>query len=129
MRKILVIIFSSFIFSGLTSVLAQSVASIKADRENFIWGEGSATTLDKAKKVALDMLVNQISGQVESKYDQTIKEENNVTKGGGSFSEKVFFKERFLSLLYSDLTEYKQYLKLIYLSSVFFSLNFVAHWG
>ena len=89
MKKILVIIFSSLLFSGLTSVSAQSVASIKADRGTFVWGEGSAATLDKAKKVALEMLVNQISVQVESKYVQTIKEESNATKGGGSFSEKV----------------------------------------
>jgi hypothetical protein len=70
-------------------ISAQSVASVKAERETYIWGEGSATTLDKAKKNALDMLVNQISVQVESKYEQSIKEEGNAKQGGSSFSEKV----------------------------------------
>ena len=127
--KIKLLFLCLFEFVFFYSSFSQSVEEVKNDRKIYIWGEGSAATIERARKSALDMLVNQISVQVESKYEQTIKEESNATNGGGSFSEKVFFKERFLSLLYSDLTEYKQYLKLIYLSSVFFSLNFVAHWG
>ena len=86
MKKILVAVFILIKFIPLN---AQTIDFIKANRQTYIWGEGTATTLDKAKKVALDMLVNQISVQVESKYEQTIKEENNATKSAGSFSEKV----------------------------------------
>ena len=86
MKKSILILLLTNVF-GFT--IGQSVSTIKSDRDNYIWGEGTGTTLDKAKKVALDMLVNQISVQVESKYEQTIKEESNAKQNDGSFSEKV----------------------------------------
>jgi len=72
-----------------SSVFSQSIEDVKANRGIYLWGEGSAPTLDKARKTALDMLVNQISVQVESNYQQTITQENKANSTGGSFSEKV----------------------------------------
>ena len=71
------------------SVFSQSIEEVKSNRQVYIWGEGNGITLEKARKAALDMLVNQISVQVESSYQQTISQENKANAQAGSFSEKV----------------------------------------
>jgi len=72
------------------SVYCQSIEEVKNDRKIYIWGEGSATTFERARKTALDMLVNQISVQVESSYQQSINQENRSdSKDHNTFSEKV----------------------------------------
>lgn len=68
---------------------SQSIDEVKVESKMYIWGEGSASTLDKARKNALDMLVNQISVQVESNYQQTINQENKGNSSIGTYSEKV----------------------------------------
>ncbi|MEI7501267.1 MAG: hypothetical protein WCK84_12580, partial [Bacteroidota bacterium] len=65
---------------------AQSVDQIKADRAGYIWGEGSGTTINKADQVALDMLITQISVEVESKFD-LLKEEVKAA-GKSDFKEE-----------------------------------------
>lgn len=84
-RTILIVFLT--VFSN--AVFSQSIDEVKNNRTTYIWGDGGAATLDKARKLALDMLVNQISVQVESNYQQTISQEIKATSGGGSFSEKV----------------------------------------
>lgn len=48
---------------------SQSIESIKADRNTYLWGEGNGVTLDEADKNALSMLINQISVSIESKFE------------------------------------------------------------
>lgn len=48
--------------------LAQTVEQIKANREVYLYGEGSATTLQKADAYALQLLIGQISTSIESKF-------------------------------------------------------------
>ncbi len=79
-------------------VNAQNIDQIKNDRQNYIWGEGTGTTLDRADQNALGMLINQISTQVESSFS-LLKEE--VSNSDGSD-----FKETFNSVIktYSSAT-------------------------
>ncbi len=79
------IIFMLFFLIALTSG-AQSVDQIKADRAGFIWGEGSGTTINKADQIALEMLITQISVEVESKFD-LLKEEVKAA-GKSDFKEE-----------------------------------------
>ncbi len=60
---------------------SQSIEQIKADRQNYIWGEGSGMTLQSADQDALAMIISQISVQVESSYS-LLQEE--VVQGGRS---------------------------------------------
>jgi len=69
------------------NVLAQTIEQIKADRQNYIWGEGTGITLNSADQDALGMLSNQISVQVESRYDLLRQE---VTNSGKQTFEEVF---------------------------------------
>lgn len=70
------LIFQNIIFS-------QSVDQVKADHENYYWGEGSGSTIKKADDEALSMLINQISTQVESSFE-LLKQES-----GNEYSEKA----------------------------------------
>jgi len=66
----------------ITPAYSQSIEEIKADRENYIWGEGSGISLKKADQEALSMLISQISTHVESSFS-LLKEElknNGVSK-------------------------------------------------
>ncbi len=69
-------------------VSAQTIEQIKADRQNYIWGEGTGTTLNRADQEALGMLINQISTQVESRFT-LLKEE---ARAGGKESFQETFK-------------------------------------
>lgn len=66
-------------------VAGQTIEQIKADRQGYIWGEGSGTTLNRADQDALGMLINQISAQVESRF--TLLREEVSGSGRGSFQE------------------------------------------
>ena len=57
-----------FLLTGL-SCYSQSVDEIKAQRDKYLWGEGSGTTLKKADQEALSMLISQISTHVESSFN------------------------------------------------------------
>jgi hypothetical protein len=83
------LILGIFIIGSIGSLFSQSVEEVRNNQKMYIWGDGMAPTLDKARKLALDMLVNQISVQVESNYQQTIEQENEAKSGRVSFSEKV----------------------------------------
>jgi len=63
-------------------VSAQSIKQIKADRNTYIWGEGSGTTLKKANSDALAMIIGQISTEVESSFTllKTEETENDESK-------------------------------------------------
>lgn len=67
------------------TINAQTIDQIKADRQTYIWGEGSGTTLNRADQDALGMLINQISTQVESKF--TLLQEEVRNSGKESFQE------------------------------------------
>jgi hypothetical protein len=70
-----------FIFSFQLSALAISIEEIKADRENYIWGEGSGETLKAADQTALADIIGQISVQVENSFSQLSTETNrNVSQ-------------------------------------------------
>ena len=69
------LLFAPFAMSG------QSVEQIKADRQTYLWGEGAGTTINKADQQALEMLISQISVEVESKFS-LLKEE--LVKSGKS---------------------------------------------
>lgn len=95
MKPILLFIFSFLIYN---ITYAQSIDQIKADRANYIWGEGTGTTLNKADQEALQQIVSQISAQVESKFT-ILKDE--VTKAGKSnFAEEA----RLMMTTYSNAT-------------------------
>ncbi len=87
---------TTFLISSFS--FAQSVDQIKADRQTYIWGEGSGATLNRADQEALQQIVTQISAQVESKFT-ILKDE--VTKAGKSdFSEEA----RLMMSTYSNAT-------------------------
>ena len=67
------------------NINAQTIDQIKADRQKYIWGEGSGTTLNRADQDALGMLINQISTQVESQF--TLLQEEVRSSGKDSFQE------------------------------------------
>ncbi|MGM0498492.1 MAG: LPP20 family lipoprotein, partial [Bacteroidota bacterium] len=79
------LLIGAFIFSE-----AQTVDQIKTDRENYLWGEGSGTTLKKADNEALQMLISQISVEVESEFEHFVKEEESTEEDDDyKFEEKV----------------------------------------
>lgn len=75
------------IISGCVYLSAQSIESIKADRQNYIWGEGRGTTLKKADNEALAMLINQISTEVESNF--TMLRDEQQQNGESAYAETV----------------------------------------
>lgn len=86
------LLFSTFISFG------QSVEEIKSDNQNYIWGEGSSSTLNRADQEALNMLINQISAQVESSFTHLTEEFKR--------NKKYDFKESFQGVIktYSSAT-------------------------
>ncbi len=80
MKKSIILI--AITLSALSS-FAQSVGDIKNNRM-YIWGEGNGVTLNEADKNALSMLINQISVDVESKFEM-VKTEGEE----GAISEQV----------------------------------------
>jgi len=67
------------------NITAQTIDQIKAERQTYIWGEGSGVTLNRADQDALGMLINQISTQVESRF--TLLQEEVRSSGRESFQE------------------------------------------
>ena len=68
----------------------QSVEQIKKNTSQYLWGEGTGMTLKAADNEALQMLISQISVQVESKFKHFVKEEEQKgTKNNYQFEEKV----------------------------------------
>ncbi|NVO11167.1 MAG: LPP20 family lipoprotein [Bacteroidales bacterium] len=95
MKKITLL---AFCIAFAANLFSQSIDQIKADRQTYIWGEGSGTTLNRADQEALQQIVTQISAQVESKFT-ILKDE--VTKAGKSnFSEEA----RLMMSTYSNAT-------------------------
>ncbi|MDA3819862.1 MAG: LPP20 family lipoprotein [Candidatus Delongbacteria bacterium] len=76
------ILFIAFVLC-VSGTFAQSVDDIKNNRM-YLWGEGNGVTLNEADKNALSMLINQISVDVESKFELE-KTENDA----GQISEQV----------------------------------------
>ncbi len=87
MRKFFTVTFTVTLLIQSISI-AQSVEQIKADRKNFIWGEGSGVTLKSADQDALAMLINQISANVESNFTHLV--EDVQTNGENSRYEETF---------------------------------------
>ena len=64
-------------FNLLTS---QTVEQIKADRNNYYWGEGVGTNTGQADKDALSMLIGNISVKIESEFKMLREEESGKNK-------------------------------------------------
>jgi len=77
MKKLL---FAVLIFGNLISLNAQSIDFIKADRQTYIWGEGTGSTVKEADQTALADIIGQISTQVESSTTGTTTEINKDFK-------------------------------------------------
>ncbi len=56
------------------SICAQSVEEIKSNRQKYLWGEGTGTTLKRADDEALADLISQISVSVSSSFDNEVTE-------------------------------------------------------
>ncbi len=97
-RRILIFLVLAFLSSNL--LIAQSVNQIKSQKDVYIWGEGKGYTLREADQLALDMLINQISTTVESRY--TMLREELTGKGRG----EDYYKEKFKAVVntYSNAT-------------------------
>lgn len=76
--------------------LAQSVDEIKADRERYLWGEGTGTTLKRADDEALADLISQISVSVESSFDNEVTEIRKKSSDGSGDAE---FKQTVNSII------------------------------
>ncbi len=83
MRKYMIVA-AIFVASGF-HLGAQSIQEIKADRNTYIWGEGSGVTLHRANLDALAMIISQISVQVESSF--TLLQEESIVEGKDNFEE------------------------------------------
>ncbi len=57
-----------------SAILSQNIEQIKSDHRNYIWGEGSGTTLREADQYALADIISQISVSVESQFEQSVQE-------------------------------------------------------
>ncbi len=82
-------LFSAIVILGIlfpAYAQAQTVEQIKAN-DSYIWGEGTGMTLKKADNQALQMLVNQISVEVESRFKQFKEQEKSGTQT--NYKEKV----------------------------------------
>jgi hypothetical protein len=78
------VVFSPIVLQG------QSVEQIKQSTHQYIWGEGTGMTLKKADNEALQMLISQISVQVESRFQHFVQEEESTSeKKDYRFEEKV----------------------------------------
>ncbi len=75
---------------------AQSVDEIKGNRERYLWGEGTGTTLKRADDEALADLISQISVSVESSFDNEVIEIRKKSSGGGDDAE---FKQTVNSII------------------------------
>lgn len=84
-QGVVYVIFLLSLFLPRTAV-SQSIDQIKDDRSTYIWGEGSGTTINKADQLALEMLIGQISVEVESKFS-LLKEEVRAA-GKSNFKEE-----------------------------------------
>ena len=70
-----------FLLGTISSTLtAQTPEEVKADPDQFIWGEGAGPTVKKADDEALMMLISQISARVESSFEMTQTETNMTIK-------------------------------------------------
>jgi len=80
---------------------SQSVDEIKNQSNKYIWGEGTGMALTVADNEALQMLISQISVQVESKFQHFVKQEEN-----SGVDEKYNFEEKVKSVIntYSNAT-------------------------
>ncbi len=78
--KILLIFWLSL---GSLALYAQSPEEIKADPEQYIWGEGEGPTRKKADDEALMMLISQISSRVEGSFEMI------QTEADKNYKEKV----------------------------------------
>ncbi len=83
MKNIYLLLFVLFTFVNAHS---QSVQEIKADRQTYLWGEGSGVTLNKADQEALASLISQISTQVESSFT-LLKNEMSQNENSEKYSE------------------------------------------
>lgn len=80
-KRILFIASGIFILSGLQNIMyAQSIESIKTDRETYIWGEGTGSSVKIADQAALADIIGQISTQVESATEGKTTEINDDFK-------------------------------------------------
>lgn len=79
-------------------VFSQTFELIKTDSKNYLWGEGKATTISRADQEALQMLVSQISAQIESKF--TLLKDEVMKTGKSDFSEEC----RMMVSTYSNTT-------------------------
>ena len=84
-RRIFPALLSCLIISD--NIYGQSVSEIKANRDTYLWGQGTGPTLSQADKNALSMLVSQISTHVESEFKQIQKQVK--TNDNVDFSQKV----------------------------------------
>lgn len=83
MNKLAII---AFAFITLVSE-AQTIEQIKADRANYIWGEGTGNSLSKADQDALQQIITQISAQVESRF--TLLKDEVIKAGKANFTEEA----------------------------------------
>jgi len=63
MKKLLFLV---LLLNGLLALNAQNIEFIKANRQTYIWGEGTGSTVKAADQNALAEIIGQISTQVES---------------------------------------------------------------
>ena len=91
MRLIYKAITVLFVLVFFPAVLqGQSVEQIKKSTHQYLWGEGTGTTLKTADNEALQMLISQISVQVESQFEHFVKEEEvSGVEEDYEFEEKV----------------------------------------
>jgi len=81
MSKILFVVSCFLILSvSLINLSAQSIESIKADRETYLWGEGVGSTIKAADQAALADIIGQISTQVENTTEGKTVENNDDFK-------------------------------------------------
>ncbi|MFW5983359.1 MAG: LPP20 family lipoprotein [bacterium] len=90
-KSMLISTISFLIFSlSFFPLNAQSIDQIKASTDQYIWGEGTGITLKAADNEALQMLISQISVQVESKFQHFVKEEEQKgSTNNYQFEDKV----------------------------------------
>ena len=84
MKITLLLLLLSITIGTLTG---QTVEQIKADNQNYIWGEGTGASLNRADQEALGMLIGQISTQIQSSF--TVLKEEIVSSGKSNFTETV----------------------------------------
>ena len=63
MKKLLFLV---LLLNGLFALNAQNIEFIKANRQTYLWGEGTGKTVKAADQNALAEIISQISTQVES---------------------------------------------------------------